>query len=452
MKFIKNKKELSTSKERRILLSILEKALTKNLTKKILERLVHYDMDKKQLQIRSDKITLGNKNVFIIGAGKSAGEMALFLEKLLGKKIKGGFVNVLEPIKLKYMDCNKVSHPFPSKTTFKVTRKGLADISKNITDDDIILFLLSGGASSMLSLPPEDISETDFIEAQKTLVSSGLSIEQINSIRKHISAIKGGFLSQRFKNNTMITLALSDIASVDISALGSGPTDFDRTTFSDAEQIIKKNNLKLPLSVKGYIRKGIQGNVRETIKTMPLNSKIYLLGDTRTFATSVIETINDTKISIQEIEQLKDTDAEVVSTQIAQLLLKETERPKMFVMGGELTTSPSSNPGKGGRNQHFILSILPKLSDLKEPWAVLSFNTDGSDYIRGIGGAIIDHNNAIKLTSSKVNIQKYLESFNSYQYLRRVNSIIKSDLTNINFCDIIIVLLGVYRTKKISKD
>lgn len=450
MGYIKNRKELSTTKERKLIIDILEKTLSKNSTKKLLEKSVIFDANKNKLSINSDVISLGKGNIYIIGGGKAAGEMAVYLEKILGDKIKGGFVNVLEPIKLKTIKCNKVSHPHPTPTTFQAM-KGLEKISSEIKKEDSIIFLLSGGASAMFALPPDEISASEFIEAQKTLVNSGLAIDDINCIRKHISQVKGGFITERFKENKVYTLALSDIVSGDISSLGSGPTDADRSTFKDAEAIIKKNKLKLPMSVIGYIRKGMQGKVRETIKIMPQNSKIYVLGDNRTLTASAIALSEEKRLRTQEIIWPDYTDAEKVSGFIAEHVERETSLPKIFIMGGELTTTPKKNSGKGGRNQHLILSLLHHLQKLPEPWAALAFNTDGTDFLKGIGGAIIDHNNAIKLNNSKSDISKYLESFDSYNYLRRVNSIIKTNPTNMNFCDLIIIVLGVYRTKRVNK-
>ena len=451
MSVITNRTEVATSKEKRIAMDMLEYVLDKNHPERYIKDSV--SLEKSTLTLKNNSFSIRGKNVYVIGAGKSSYQMAKALEDEIGDKIKGGFVNSLEPkSKLKYIKNNVVSHPFPSKATIDATKQ-IFDIQKKIKKDDVILFLLSGGASSMFALPPDDIAIDDFFRTYEILVRSGIKIDKINSIRKHISQVKGGNISKIFNDQKIFTLLLSDVLSGDVSIVGSGPTDYDKSSFSEVLEIIKENKLKLPDSVMDHIKLGSKGKIDETLKTMPENSRIYLLGDGRNVLESARSFCKTKKLDHTELVTSIDGDALKASKEITKELSKVEKRPLVLIGVGETTTKVPEKGAKGGRNQHLILSLLKELDKLSAPWSVLSFDTDGKDFVEGIGGAIIDHQSRLKLLEQdrEKDLDDALKRYASTDLLSSIGATIKSSETGINFCDIFVVVLGIYRVKTTKK-
>lgn len=438
---VNNTNELSTSREKRVILDILEKTLQELDPQVMLSKAI--SREKETITIRNETIDISKRKVYVVGAGKSAGKMALALESILGDSIAGGFINTTESVQLKYLKVTKASHPFPTKTTITATKKILA-LQKKIKKEDILLFLLSGGASAMFALPVEEISSEDFIQTYETLLNAGLSIDEMNKVRKHISQVKGGKLTQLIPNQ-MYTFIISDVLSDDISSVGSGPTDFDKSTFKDVKKIIKK--MKLPESVTTYIDEGAKGKHPETLKLMPENSKIFLLGQPTTM-TEEAKIISEKKHLHTYVNPALTGETEDAAKEFALVLKNQRKRPKVVLANAETTIAVPEQAGKGGRNQHFILTLMKELQDLKAPWAILSFDSDGRDFTKGIGGAIIDHNTVLKATEiKKENIETHLKEHNSYAFLKSMSALIKSDNTGINLCNLVIAVLGIYRTK-----
>lgn len=449
---ILNKAETSTSKERKIAFDILEYSLSMSSTAKIMESNVSYDKKKDSLRIKTSNISLNKKDVYVFGAGKATFEIAKYIEKAMGARIKGGFINVKFPGKLKRIKVNRTSHPYPSKLGIKATSE-ILDYAKDIKPGSVILFLLSGGASSLFSLPVEDIPDSDFIETHKKLVNSGANIEEINKVRKHISQVKGGKFASLFSECEILTLAFSDVGPVDISAIGSGPTDSDKSTFKDVKKIVKKHSLDFPESVTNYINKGCKDKALETNRKMPLNSKIYILGSNYTLCKNALDYCDKKNLTADYISWPKKSDVNSVSKFISRkMLLNTRSRPKILILGGESTIKiPEDVKSKGGRNQHLSLSTLGHLRHLREPWSVLCFNSDGNDFLTGVGGAIIDHNSVLSVIKDKLDFRPFLKEYRSYDFLKKINSLVKSDPTGINFSDIIIIVLGINRTKTVKK-
>jgi glycerate 2-kinase len=441
MSSIANKEEISTSREKRVILDILERTLELLEPNALLAKSISCDGN--TLKIKHESIDISDRNIYVIGAGKSAGKMALGLEEILGDKIAGGFVNTTEAIQLKHLKVNKASHPFPTKSTITATKKILA-LKKKMKENDILLFLLSGGASAMFALPPDEIPVNDFIKAYEILVNAGLSVDDMNKVRKHISQVKGGKVTELFPQQ-IYTFIISDVLSDDISSVGSGPTDFDKSTFKDVKNIIK--NIQLPKTVLDYIDQGFKGKQAETVKIMPSNSKIYLLGQPSTM-TYVAKSVSIRKRLHTYVTQPLTGDTEEAAKSFVEVLKQQRKRPKLVLANAETTIKVPEKAGKGGRNQHFMLALMNEMHEIKEPWAVLSFDSDGRDFTKGVGGAIIDHNTLLKATEiNKEDIGKHLKDHNSHALLKSVNALIKSEDTGINLCNLVIAVLGVYRTK-----
>ena len=181
------------------------------------------------------------RNIYVIGAGKASAQMARAVERLLGARINGGLINVKDGhgAKLRRIEINECGHPIPDQRGVAGARR-IAQIASQAGEDDLIIGLISGGASALLPLPAPPITLAEKQKTTRLLLHCGASIHEINCVRKHISRIKGGQLARLAYPATMLTLILSDVIGDDLDVIGSGPTVPDRSTIADARAILEK--------------------------------------------------------------------------------------------------------------------------------------------------------------------------------------------------------------------
>ncbi|MFW9880555.1 MAG: glycerate kinase, partial [Candidatus Thorarchaeota archaeon] len=282
---------------RKIGIQALEKSIFAVKPKNLIEKSIKH-LNRKLL-IESDKYDLQNFNkIYIIGGGKATAEMALTLEQIFSKMKDieyEGIINVpenpkiLKLFKKSRFSVNFASHPIPNENGFKGT-KAMMKIVENSNENDLVICLISGGGSALLPLPKPGIEIKDLQKINSLLLSSGASIQEINTLRKHISDFKGGNLAKKLYNSsgaTLISLIISDVVGDNLDSIASGPTVPDKTTYKDALEIIKKYELlsKVPNSIKELLYQGLSGNVSENPKPNDLcfsNVHNYLIGSVKT--------------------------------------------------------------------------------------------------------------------------------------------------------------------------
>ena len=209
------------------------------------------------------------KNIYVVGGGKASGSMAEALEQALDGRITNGLVNVLHGTKnrTRIIKLHGANHPVPDEAGVEGTRKML-EIAEEADEHDLIICLISGGGSSLMPLPRGNISLADKKTITDALLKSGATINEINTVRKHISDFKGGWLAKKGYPATILNLILSDVMGDPLDFIASGPTVPDSTTFSDAIQVLKKHDLwgKAPSSIKKVLSDGDKGLIPETPK------------------------------------------------------------------------------------------------------------------------------------------------------------------------------------------
>ena len=209
------------------------------------------------------------KNVYVVGGGKASGSMAEALEQILGKRIKNGFVNVPRGSKHKtdIIELHEASHPIPDEAGVEGTRRML-EMAEQAKEDDLIICLISGGGSSLMPLPRGEISIADKREITNALLKCGATINEINTVRKHISDFKGGWLAKKAYPATILNLILSDVVGDPLDFIASGPTVPDSTSFSDAVKVLENYGLwsKAPASIRKVLSDGEKGIIPETPK------------------------------------------------------------------------------------------------------------------------------------------------------------------------------------------
>ena len=400
----------------------------------------------------------GTKKVFdlknynrikVIGAGKASTAMAYELEKILGDNINEGLVvtNYELRMQLKRVKALKASHPLPDKNGIEASKK-IVEICKNAKGDDLIINLISGGASSLLPYRAHNITLEDKIKTTEILLKAGATIQELNTVRKHISAIKGGQLAKYVYPATMINLIISDVIGSHLDVIGSGLTVPDPTTFEDSWNVVKRYKLEniIPHSVKSYLHDGMEGKAPETPKPgNPLFDDVYnfIIGNNG-IALSAIKTAAEEKgYNAKIISSSLEGEAIVASKFIAQLAKENAlseQIPACLIFGGE-TTVTVSGEGKGGRNQEFCLSIAIEIDGINNI-TFLSGGTDGIDGQTEAAGAICNGRTIERAKRLGLDAVKFLNNNDSYIFFSKFDDLIITGATNTNVMDIQILLIG----------
>jgi glycerate-2-kinase len=387
--------------------------------------------------------------IIVIGAGKASIAMAYEVERILDDNIDEGLVVTKYNFKsqLKRIQPLKASHPLPDKNGIEVSKK-IIEICKNANEDDLIINLISGGASSLLPYRAENITLEDKIKTTEILLRAGATIQELNTVRKHISAIKGGLLAKYVYPATMINLIISDVIGDQLDVIGSGFTVPDPTTFEDSWNVMIKYKMedKIPHSVKSYLLDGMEGKVPETPKPgNPLFNKVYnLIIGNNELALSAIKTAAEEKgYYAKIISATLEGEAKVTSKFIAQLAKEYSlseEKPVCLIFGGETTVTVTGN-GKGGRNQEFCLSFAIEIDGIKNI-TFLSGGTDGNDGQTEAAGAICNGKTIEIAKELGLDAMKFLNNNDSYNFFNKLDDLIITGSTNTNVMDIQILIIG----------
>jgi len=442
---IKNKKELSTTKLRKKAINIIEAGIEEVLPSNLMCQAVKFDKKKKVLTIQEKEYDVSGSKIFVVGGGKAAGLMAESLESILGaENISGGVLTCKEnDYSLKKIKIIKASHPIPDKAGTEGVKEmlDLRDIY-SIGEKDIVLCLLSGGGSSLLPYPVEEISLEGKQEITKLLLKCGAKIREINTVRKHLSKIKGGRLGEFYSPTKVISLILSDVIGNDLDVIASGPTHPDSSTYLDALSVLKRYDLltKASKPIIDFLEKGCKGETEETLKEL-YNCDNYIIGDNKLALLAMKKKAEGMGFSpvIITSEQVGDP-ALVAKERAKEILERKYADFDVILSGGETTPQVPEKSGKGGRNQHYAAVSLLALKNYSKKWVLSSFATDGTDFLSGVGGVLIDNNTAELV--KKLDIQSYIDNYDTYNLFERLgNSLIKTESTGTNVGDVIIYIL-----------
>jgi len=416
---------------------------------------------KNQLALKNNRLHFRRKelfnleqfeNIYVIGAGKASGFMAQALEELLGDRISSGLVSVKydHSAACKKITIREAGHPVPDERGLRATSE-ILEICQNAGNKDLVICLVSGGGSALLEQLPEEISLEDLQAASQLLLNCGATIEAINTIRKHISLIKGGKLARAIAPATCLTLIISDVIGDPLEAIASGPTAPDKTTFSDAYDKILLHILekRLPPPIMDYIKKGMAGDAPETLKRRdPVFHKVknIILGNNSTALAAARKTAEKMGFTTQIIFSAMQGEAQYLGRSLARLLKEffTTEdmiaRPACLLFGGETTVTVRGS-GKGGRNQELVLAVLRALKNVKQPYFFLGCGTDGTDGPTDAAGAFISPEIYRAARAAKLSPRAYLQNNDSYHFFEQVGGLIKTGPTGTNVMDIGIALI-----------
>ena len=407
-------------------------------------------INKNILTIGEDEYRLDSYHrIIVLGGGKASGCMAEALESIIGDRISNGAIIVLEGTQSKYnlnhISTYGASHPIPNEKNVESTRIMLANLS-NITDKDLVFVLISGGGSALMTLPADGIPLKDLQVVTNILLHSGATINELNTIRKHLSNLKGGLLTKKTYPATLISLILSDVIGDPLDVIASGPTIADSTTYQDAIAVLSKYNLidKTPETIKNRFEQGISGRVSETTKPGGpelRNVNNYVIGNVKLACEAAKRKAESLGYNSQVIRTDLQGESRKQGVELATLVLDQLfdeKLPKALIFGGETTVHVTGN-GIGGRNHELVLSTVELLSG--SGIVLTSIATDGVDGASASAGAIVDGKTLTRAKRMGMEPSEYLENNDSYTFFNALGDTLNTGHTKTNVNDLTLILI-----------
>ncbi len=391
------------------------------------------------------------KNIYVVGSGKATAPMAGAIEKTLADNISRGLITVkygyLED--LSKIEIVEASHPIPDMNGVDGARR-IMDIIQEADEDDLVISLISGGGSALLPLPYNTISLEEKGKTTDLLLKSGATIHELNSVRKHLSLVKGGNLARAAYPATVINLMISDVVGDDMDVIASGPFVPDKSTFNGAMEILRRYDLinKIPESVRRHIQDGIDGTIEETPKE---GSEIFKRVTNLIVASNIIalkaaqeeaKKRGYNSIILSSLFEGETRDVAYFHAAIAKEVLASShpvERPACIISGGE-TTVTVRGEGLGGRNMEFAMHAAVFI-DGYDNILMASIGTDGTDGPTDAAGAIADGTTVRNAGERDLDITEYISNNDSYHLFQKINDLIITGPTNTNVMDIRIIIV-----------
>ncbi len=372
----------------------------------------------------------------VVGGGKAAGSMARALadawtgplEGLVvtryGHSAEAGAIRVIE-----------ASHPVPDEAGLVAAREMLELVS-GLTEDDLVIALISGGASALLSVPATGISLAEKQEINRALLRSGAAIDQMNAVRKHLSEIKGGRLAARCQPARLVTLAISDVPGDDPDVIGSGPTVPDRSTREDAMAILDRFGIEVPATVRHHLDKAESESPKPNDAAFA-RSEFHLIATPQMSLDAAAEVARANGLKPVQLGDAIEGEARDVAADQAMMALKrrvenEEDRPVVLLSGGETTVTVRGN-GRGGRNAEYLLALAVAL-DGTEGISAFSGDTDGIDGTEDNAGAYLRPDTLARAKALGLDADAHLTNNDGYGFFDALGDLEKTGptLTNVN--------------------
>lgn len=404
-------------------------------------------------------------SIVALGMGKAGAKMAAGLEAVLGDRLSGGIVAVKKGYteKLKRTTLIEASHPVPDETSVSAANQ-ILHYAQGLGEKTLAIVLISGGGSALLCAPYEGEGYVLTLEEKqivtKALLGSGATIQEVNSVRKHLSRIKGGRLAQALAPASTLSLILSDVVGDDLDAIASGPTVPDRTTWHDARDVIARYHLEdaIPSAALRILDAGCAGLLPDTLKPEDPSFSLtrnVLIGTNYQSLLAAKERAVNLGYNAQVLTSRLTGEAREVALFFLGIGLEAAAHgspvsaPACIIAGGE-TTVTLKGTGKGGRNQEMALAFLNglrklgtgvTLPDSARRLSFLSGGTDGSDGPTDAAGAVASAQVLADALAQGLDLDAYLANNDSYHFLAKCGGLLLTGPTNTNVCDIQVLII-----------
>lgn len=389
--------------------------------------------------------------ISLVGAGKATAPMARAIERVFGKRIEKGIINVKYGFtdELAFTEIIEASHPVPDEKGVKGTRK-ILDLLERAGKRDLIFSLISGGGSALLPHPKGHITLSEKQHITRELLACGASIDEINAVRKHIASSKGGQMARAAFPATVVNLMLSDVVGDKMDVIASGPFVPDTSTFKDVWEIFKKYDLKdIPPAIHEHVKAGLDGHIPETPKE---DDKIFdrvfnvIVGSNMMAleaASAKAKALGYEPLILSSMVEGETREVARVHSAMAKEMVK-TGRPMpppaCIISGGE-TTVTIRGEGLGGRNQEFCLAACLDLVNLPPRVVILSGGTDGNDGPTDAAGALVDPFTVSRGRNAGMEAAEFLSRNDAYHFFERTDDLLITGPTNTNVMDVRLVLV-----------
>jgi len=435
--------------------AIFSKALSAVDPSKILKERIRIEGDRLSIKMQGDLEKIFDLKTFhkivLAGTGKASNSMARVVEELFGDRMTKGVITTKygHLLQLKQTQIIEAGHPIPDRKGYEGARK-IQRLLKESGPSDLVIFLLSGGGSALLPSPADGIELKEKQEVTQLLLDSGADIKEINTVRKHISRMKGGWVAKWAYPSTVIALILSDVVGDQLDVIGSGPTVPDPSTFEEAWEILKKYDLlnEMAPSIRKHLQSGKEGKVEETpkpgeavfekVSNILIGSNILALREAKKEA----ESLGFNTLILSSSIEGETREASRFHTAVAKEVISSGNpipRPACILSGGETTVTIKGN-GLGGRNQEFALAGALEISGV-EKVVLLSGGTDGTDGPTDASGALADHTTVHRAKTMGLNPKAHLENNDAYPFFQKLGDLLITGPTHTNVMDVRIILV-----------
>ncbi len=446
---IKNRNEILSFgdvKAKDIALKIAEYAIAKADPYRVVKESVR--VEDGSIIVEGNTFELGGE-VYVVAIGKASCPMAKAVEDLLEDRIGDGIAVTKYgySMPLSRIEVIEAGHPIPDENSVRGAERALK-IAKKVGREDLLIVLVSGGGSALFVMPEDGIGLEDKIRTNELLLKSGAKIHEINTVRKHISKVKGGKFVKGVKG-TVLSLIISDVVGDNLEVIASGITARDPTTFEDAHRILKLYSIwnEIPESVRRHIELGMRGLKEETLKEDLKNVHNFLICSSKKVCEFALEKAEKLGYPAHIVTSTLEGEARHAGTVIASMVQeiwkndRPFKKPSVLIFGGETTVTIAGKAGKGGPNQELALSSAKKISKLRG-CCIASIDTDGTDGPTEVAGGIVDSYTAELLESKKIDIDEYLVDHNAYEALKIAKGLIYTGatMTNVNSLVIAVIL------------
>lgn len=394
------------------------------------------------------------RRILVLGGGKAGAAMAAAVEEALADRLDRieGVVNVPEGAAA---PLHKVRlHPARPAASNEPTAAGIAgarailELARSAGPEDVALCLISGGGSALLPAPAEGIALADKQAVTRLLHRCGATINEMNAVRKHLSDIKGGRLAQAFGGKALCSLIISDVIGDPLDVIASGPTAADPTTFADALAVLERHHLReqTPPAVLRRLERGAADDVPETPKVLPANVCNLVLGsNVRALAAAEAQAraFGHDVLNLGAYVEGETRQVAVVSAGIVRSIRAQgvpLRPPACVLIGGETTVTLCAQPGRGGRNQEFVLACLLKLGEVPGV-VILSGGTDGEDGPTDAAGALAEAGTLERARRLGLDPASHLERNDAYPFFQATGDLLVTGLTQTNVMDLRVLLV-----------
>lgn len=388
--------------------------------------------------------------IVAVGAGKASARMAQALEGVLGARLDGGLVVVKtgHAAPTDRVQVVEAGHPIPDRAGLRAAAQLRAQVA-SLTARDLLIVLLSGGASSLLPAPTPPVTLSDKQRTTDLLLKCGATIHEINGVRKHLSLIKGGRLVASTRA-TVVTLLLSDVIGDDLSVIGSGPTVPDPSTYRDAIGALQRYQIwpRVPRTVRDHLLRGRRGAIPETPKpgsTRFRKVQHEIIGGNQALLSDVTGAARQAGLRTVLWPEAVTGEARHAAARLAAFVRRiaagsDAILPPCCVVAGGETTVTVTGKGKGGRAQEFAAAAATAVAGLPNVW-VAAFGTDGTDGPTDAAGAVVSGNTVERAMQRGLDIRRALRRHDTYPLLKSLNAHIVTGPTGTNVNDLYLLLV-----------